>query len=189
MIRQPRILLLDEATSALDVESERMVQRSLDSLMVEGKAAGRTTIVIAHRLSTVVNVDRIVVLRHGVVVEVGTPSELRDNSESYFHKMLQMQSLIGTDETTSTVGSGDGASAVKTAVNGDDVVADAEQGSSADAVVAPEADAPPVPFKRVMTYQRDQWPIMFGGFLAAVFNGMTMPVRAGGESEGEGERE
>jgi subfamily B ATP-binding cassette protein MsbA len=71
MLRDAPILLLDEATSALDAESERQVQESLARLM-----KGRTTIVIAHRLSTVVDSDRIYVLERGQVVQSGTHAEL-----------------------------------------------------------------------------------------------------------------
>ncbi len=71
ILKNPRILILDEATSALDTESERQVQEALDRLMT-----GRTSIVIAHRLSTVVNADRILVLKQGEVVESGNHEEL-----------------------------------------------------------------------------------------------------------------
>jgi subfamily B ATP-binding cassette protein MsbA len=71
MLRNAPILLLDEATSALDTESERQVQDALTQLM-----KGRTTIVIAHRLSTVVDADRIYVLEHGKVVQSGSHTEL-----------------------------------------------------------------------------------------------------------------
>lgn len=66
ILKDPKILLLDEATSALDVESERVVQEALNRIMVE-----RTTLVVAHRLSTVRNVDCITVLRQGKIVEQG----------------------------------------------------------------------------------------------------------------------
>jgi ATP-binding cassette subfamily B protein len=71
LLRNPRVLVLDEATSALDTETERAVQQALDLL-----AVGRTTITIAHRLSTVRQADQIVVLDHGRLVETGTHSSL-----------------------------------------------------------------------------------------------------------------
>ena len=78
MLRNAPILLLDEATSSLDSESERQVQEALARLM-----AGRTTIVIAHRLSTVLDADRIYVLDRGRVVESGTHSELMTHGGLY----------------------------------------------------------------------------------------------------------
>jgi ATP-binding cassette, subfamily B, bacterial len=71
LLRDPRVLVLDEATSALDTETERAVQKAFDNL-----AQGRTTITIAHRLSTVRNADQIVVLDHGQIVEAGTHTSL-----------------------------------------------------------------------------------------------------------------
>jgi ATP-binding cassette subfamily B protein len=75
MLKNPPLLLLDEATSALDAESERMVQAALDTAM-QRHTGRRTTLVIAHRLATVQNADRIVVLEHGRIVEEGTHAAL-----------------------------------------------------------------------------------------------------------------
>ena len=78
ILKNAPILLLDEATSALDSESEKLVQQALDNLM-----HGRTSIVIAHRLSTVINADRIVVIDNGEIVEIGTHQNLLKAKKNY----------------------------------------------------------------------------------------------------------
>ena len=78
IVKNPRILLLDEATSALDSESERLVQEALEQLM-----KGRTTFVIAHRLTTIQRADRILVLNKGCLVETGTHAELMEHKGLY----------------------------------------------------------------------------------------------------------
>jgi ABC-type multidrug transport system fused ATPase/permease subunit len=86
ILRDPKFLFLDEATSALDTESEVAVQRGLDRLM-----EGRTTVVVAHRLSTVRHADRVAFLDGGRVVEYGTPAELMSQKDSRFRQWMESQ--------------------------------------------------------------------------------------------------
>jgi ATP-binding cassette subfamily B protein len=85
LLKDPPILVLDEPTSALDAESEALVQQALDRVSV-----GRTCLIIAHRLSTVVEADRIVVLRHGRIVEEGKHAELLERG-GYYATLVQKQ--------------------------------------------------------------------------------------------------
>ncbi len=78
LIRDPRVLILDEATSALDTRSEALVQQALARLM-----RGRTTFVVAHRLSTIRGADRIVVMGDGAVQEIGSHEELLERGGAY----------------------------------------------------------------------------------------------------------
>ncbi|KAK4441433.1 ABC transporter B family member 11 [Sesamum alatum] len=86
ILKDPRILLLDEATSALDAESERIVQEALDRVMIN-----RTTIIVAHRLSTVKNADAIAVIHQGKIVEKGSHSELILNPEGSYSQLIRLQ--------------------------------------------------------------------------------------------------
>ncbi|RYG74590.1 ABC transporter ATP-binding protein [bacterium] len=87
LLRDPKLLILDEATSALDAESEGLVQDALATLM-----KGRTTLIIAHRFSTIINADRILVMDQGKIIESGNHQELLAQRGQYF-KLYQMQSL------------------------------------------------------------------------------------------------
>jgi len=78
IVKSPKILLLDEATSALDAESEKVVQDALDRVMVD-----RTTIVVAHRLSTIKGADLIAVVKNGVIAEKGKHEALLDKGGDY----------------------------------------------------------------------------------------------------------
>jgi ATP-binding cassette subfamily B protein len=93
LLKNPPILVLDEATSSLDAESEQAVQLALDTLKKQ-----RTTFIIAHRLATVVNADRIVVLKEGVVAESGTHRALMQ-AGGYYASLVKRQSrgLIAND--------------------------------------------------------------------------------------------
>ncbi|XP_065637435.1 ABC transporter B family member 4-like isoform X1 [Quercus suber] len=86
ILKDPRILLLDEATSALDTESERVVQEALDRIMVN-----RTTVIVAHRLSTVRNADMIAVIHKGKLVEKGSHSELLKDPDGAYSQLIRLQ--------------------------------------------------------------------------------------------------
>jgi len=86
VLKNPKILILDEATSSLDSESERLVQEALEKLM-----QGRTSVVIAHRLATVRNADKIIVLEEGMIVEQGTHTELMANENGLYKSLTELQ--------------------------------------------------------------------------------------------------
>jgi subfamily B ATP-binding cassette protein MsbA len=94
ILKNPPILVLDEATSSLDAESEALVQQALENLMVN-----RTTIVIAHRLSTVRRADQIVVIEDGRVQEIGRHDELIRRSTSLYRRLYQLQFSLGVEPT------------------------------------------------------------------------------------------
>ncbi|CAM6028990.1 unnamed protein product [Sphagnum balticum] len=88
ILKNPGILLLDEATSALDAESERVVQDALEHIMV-----GRTTVVVAHRLTTIRNANVIAVLQRGNIVETGTHTELLRNPDGAYSQLVHLQQI------------------------------------------------------------------------------------------------
>ena len=86
LLKNAPVVLLDEATASLDVENESQVQRALSYLL-----QGKTVMVIAHRMRTVLNVDKIVVLKDGRVVEQGSPSDLLKKENGLFRHMVELQ--------------------------------------------------------------------------------------------------
>jgi ATP-binding cassette subfamily B (MDR/TAP) protein 1 len=97
LLKRPLILLLDEATSALDAESERTVVNTLESLNLNnngGLLSRITQITVAHRLSTVINSDTIIVMDKGEIVEMGSHSTLITSSDGVYSRLFQLQSLV-----------------------------------------------------------------------------------------------
>ncbi|XP_048333059.2 ABC transporter B family member 9 [Ziziphus jujuba] len=97
ILKNPRILLLDEATSALDSESERIVQEALETVM-----ENRTTLVVAHRLTTIRNADIIAVVHQGKLVEQGTHAELIKDPDGAYSQLVRLQEGANETENTQT---------------------------------------------------------------------------------------
>jgi len=91
IVKNPKILLLDEATSALDAESEKVVQSALERVMVN-----RTTVVVAHRLSTIRNADLIAVVKNGVIVEKGRHDSLINIKDGYYASLVALHTNAKT---------------------------------------------------------------------------------------------
>ena len=89
VLKNPKILILDEATSSLDSESERLVQEALETLM-----KGRTSVVIAHRLATIRNADKIIVLENGAIIEQGTHSDLISKDNGLYKTLTELQFAV-----------------------------------------------------------------------------------------------
>ncbi|RLN55813.1 hypothetical protein BBJ28_00014857, partial [Nothophytophthora sp. Chile5] len=187
IIKNPPILLLDEATSALDTESERIVQASLDQLLANSK---RTTIVVAHRLSTIRNAHRIAVHSGGAIVEIGSHDELMKLPNGHYRLLVEAQNHSRSDEENQN--------AVATAEDldmsaGEHHVADTRsarasfsrrsmhsmkerEGDLVDDSEVGDADLPAVSMARIWKMSLPEWQFMVVGGLGAILNSAVYPV-------------
>uniref|UniRef100_A0A672QJF7 ATP-binding cassette sub-family B member 5 n=1 Tax=Sinocyclocheilus grahami TaxID=75366 RepID=A0A672QJF7_SINGR len=161
LVRNPKILLLDEATSALDAESETIVQAALDKVRL-----GRTTIIVAHRLSTIRNADVIAGFQNGEIVELGTHDELMERKGIY-HSLVTMQvrnpqcntcTHTNTHELCLQLGH---TKSYKKSYK--------SNGFSHE-------KAPNVSFLTVLKLNKPEWPYMVVGVLCATINGGMQPA-------------
>ncbi|XP_071713966.1 ABC transporter B family member 11-like [Rutidosis leptorrhynchoides] len=161
IIKDPRILLLDEATSSLDAESERVVQEALDEIMVN-----RTTVIVAHRLSTVRNADMIVVIHKGKMVEKGSHSELLQDPEGAYSQLIKLQDVsnVSKDQDNSETGK--------------DLRRQSSVSTSAVDIEEQESSKshPKVPLRRLAYLNKPEIPVLIIGSIAAIINGTLLPL-------------
>uniref|UniRef100_A0A7N8X5Y4 ATP-binding cassette, sub-family B (MDR/TAP), member 4 n=1 Tax=Mastacembelus armatus TaxID=205130 RepID=A0A7N8X5Y4_9TELE len=155
LVRNPKILLMDEATSALDAESETIVQAALDKVR-----QGRTTIIVAHRLSTIRNADVIAAFQNGKIVELGTHSQLM-KEQGVYHTLVttQIQEVVSTSLLLICV-----AAVSVTCLK--------------LFFFLQEEHVPLMPFFKIMHLNVPEWPYIVLGTICAIINGVMQPVFA-----------
>ncbi|KAF2077589.1 hypothetical protein CYY_001130 [Polysphondylium violaceum] len=172
MIKNPKILLLDEATSALDAENEHLVQQAIDKLM-----EGRTTIVIAHRLTTVQDADVIAVVRAGAIVELGTHTELFARNGVYTTLVKRQQKGDGEEDKKKK---SKHTSQTMSTVDISDKVLDKSATETSGAVAKidkkKKEKIPSIPLGRILKLNSKEWPFFLLGCIGAAINGAIMPV-------------
>ena len=154
MIKKPKILLLDEATSALDTKTEKKIQITLDKVM-----QGRTTIIVAQRLSTIKNAQRIIVLDSGKVIETGTFQSL-SSSDGAFARLLTIQKKIDTDSKAS-------------------IKSLASIGKPIDKPIEAEEEVVQNSgemMKRMISTLKKYWPWLAIACIASIISGLTFPA-------------
>ncbi|XP_057288485.1 ATP-dependent translocase ABCB1 isoform X2 [Pezoporus wallicus] len=187
LVRNPKILLLDEATSALDTESEAVVQAALDKAR-----EGRTTVVVAHRLSTVRNADLIAVFEGGVITEQGNHFKLLERKGIYY-KLVNMQSIEAEVPSSEKY---ENALSVKKSESEPEFEESltrglrrhstrrntkkpgAENGDTDEKKSSPDEELVPASFLKIMKLNKTEWPYFVAGTLCAIINGVLQPAFA-----------
>ncbi|MED6205610.1 ABC transporter B member 19 [Stylosanthes scabra] len=163
MLKNPKILLLDEATSALDAGSESIVQEALDRLMV-----GRTTVVVAHRLSTIRNVDTIAVIQQGQVVETGTHEELIAKAGTYA-SLIRFQEMVGNRDFSNPL---------RNLSYQYSTGADGRIEMISNAETEKKNPAPKGYFLRLLKMNAPEWPYSIMGAVGSILSGFIGPIFA-----------
>ncbi|MBA0717844.1 hypothetical protein Golax_005624 [Gossypium laxum] len=198
ILKDPRILLLDEATSALDAESERVVQEALDRIM-----GNRTTVIVAHRLSTVRNADTIAVIHRGKMVEKGSHSELLKDPEGGYSQLIRLQEVNKESEQVTDVSEVNPESfrqsslrrSMKRSISRGSSIGSSSRHSLSIAFGVPtgiEANEPAVvetedsteqsskypevPIRRLAYLNKPEIPVLLLGTIAATINGCILPI-------------
>ncbi|XP_054477289.1 ATP-binding cassette, sub-family B (MDR/TAP), member 4 [Anoplopoma fimbria] len=189
LVRNPKILLLDEATSALDSESETIVQDALDKVQ-----KGRTTIVVAHRLSTIRNADLIAGFQQGEVAELGTHSQLMEK-QGIYHTLVTMQTFQKVEEREEVEcehSVNEKSPLVKTLSQSSLHRRKISRGSSfaasegekevkdklKDSETEEDESVSLMSFPDLLKLNRNEWPYILVGTICATFNGAMQPLFA-----------
>ncbi|XP_031432465.1 ATP-binding cassette, sub-family B (MDR/TAP), member 4 isoform X2 [Clupea harengus] len=184
LVRNPKILLLDEATSALDAESETIVQAALDKVR-----QGRTTIVVAHRLSTIRNADVIAGFQKGEIAELGTHSELMEK-QGVYHSLVTMQTFKSVEKSdeqadievrdarSPSVNSLSEPSLVRQKSKEGSFIHLEKDPQANDKDAEEEEKVPEVTFLQVLKWNLPEWPYMVVGVICAIINGAMQPAFA-----------
>ncbi|XP_050366062.1 putative ABC transporter B family member 8 [Argentina anserina] len=179
IIKNPIILLLDEATSALDSESETLVQNALDQASM-----GRTTLVVAHKLSTVRNADLIAVVSGGCIIEIGSHNDLINRQNGQYAKLAKMQRQFSTiDNVDQDQFSGTQMSSVARSSAGRLSTARSSPAMFAKSPLAIETPQPvvshrPTSFYRLLSLNSPEWKQGLIGSLSAIAFGSIQPIYA-----------
>ncbi|XP_062084632.1 ABC transporter B family member 11-like [Humulus lupulus] len=198
ILKDPRILLLDEATSALDAESERVVQEALDRIMVN-----RTTVVVAHRLSTVRNADSIAVIHRGKMVEKGSHNELVKDPEGAYSQLIRLQEVNKESEqvrdqnkteiTPESFRQSSQRGSMKRSLSRGSSIGNSSRHSfsvsfglptgihdttmtDTEAPVEASESTPSVPLSRLAALNKPEIPVILIGTIAAIINGVLLPL-------------
>ncbi|KAG9449100.1 hypothetical protein H6P81_009065 [Aristolochia fimbriata] len=176
VIKNPAILLLDEATSALDSESEKLVQNALDQASM-----GRTTLVVAHKISTVKNAEQIAVVDGGRIIEIGSHGDLIHRQNGHYARLVKLQRQFSYDDQDRHASENLTGSAARTSTGRASAPRSSPAsftGAVAETSLDPPASRPPPSFSRLLALNAPEWKQALVGSLSAVLFGAVQPVYA-----------